>query len=113
MSGLSREALILQEQLTHKFVATLAEKRASFETSWNQIRGNQWSPESQAKLRKLAHRLAGSAGSYGFDELGALAHVLDVALENAVSSQEQRLLIEKQTKSLIKALIEMEIKAGK
>ena len=109
MSGLSREAQILQAQLTHKFMATLPEKRANFETSWNQVRVNQWNPESLAQLRKLAHKLAGSAGSYGLEELGALALILDVALESAVSSQEQRLLIEKQTAHLIKALVEMEV----
>ena len=109
MSGLSGEAQTLQAQLTRKFMATLPEKRANFETSWNQVQVNQWSPESLAQLRKLAHKLAGSEGSYGFEELGDQALILDVALESAVSSQEQHLLIERQTANLIKALVEMEI----
>ena len=108
MSELSREAQDLQAQLTRQFIATLPEKRASLEASWNQVRASQWSPETLAQLRILAHKLAGSAGSYGFEELGALALNLDVALDSEVSSKEQRLLIERQTVNLIEALVEVE-----
>ena len=108
MSELSREAQALQAQLTRQFIATLPEKRARFEASWNQVRASQWSPETLAQLRILAHKLAGSAGSYGLEELGALALSLDVALDSAVSSKEQCLLIERQTMNLIEALVEVE-----
>lgn len=111
MSGLSRKAQALQARLTRMFIATLPEKHASFEASWDQVRVSQWSPEPLAQLGTLAHKLAGSAGSYGFEELGALALKLDVALDNSKSTQEQRLLIERLTVNLIKALAEAEHKA--
>ena len=94
--------------MTIRFIASLPEKRAGIEASWKQIQASQWSPESLAQLKNLAHRLAGSAGSYGFEELGALALNLDVALDSEVSSKEQRLLIERQTVNLIEALVEVE-----
>lgn len=113
MPGLSREAHAMQAQLTRKFTASLSAKRAGLEASWKQVQASQWSSESLAQLRHLAHRLAGSAGSYGFEGLGALALRVDIALNSVINSKEQRRLVERRTVSLINALVEMETKAEK
>lgn len=102
--GLSSEARALQAQLTRKFIASLPDKQARFEQCWREVQASGWSPEPLARLRTLAHRLAGSAGSYGFDDLGALALRLDVSLETKADSGAQRQVVSERTTDLIQAL---------
>ena len=108
MPGLSREAQALQAQLTRRFIASLPDKRASFEQCWKEVQASSWSPEPLGQLRTLAHRLAGSAGSYGFENLGAIALRLDISLAEKADSEERRQVIMECTTNLIQALIETE-----
>lgn len=108
MPGLSREAQALQAQLTSKFIASLPEKRARIEQCWKQVQDSRWSAEPLTQLRTLAHRLAGSAGSYGLKDLGAFSLRLDVTLQSPDGSLEQRRLIGRQTADLLEALTEAE-----
>lgn len=65
------------DALRQRYAASLADKRAALVEAWEAWRA---SGDSTARLRALAmlaHRLAGSAGSYGYDELGASASALD------------------------------------
>jgi HPt (histidine-containing phosphotransfer) domain-containing protein len=104
VAALSREAQVQQAQLTRRFIASLPEKRAELEASWKLVQASRWSPESLAQLRHLAHKLAGSMGSYGLGELGALALDLEVTLVSAASSREQHALIEQRARNLLEAL---------
>lgn len=108
MVELSREAQAQQAQLTRRFIASLPEKRAEIEAAWKQVRASQWSPESLAQLKNLAHKLAGSTGSYGLEGLGALALGLEVALSSAVSSKQKRRHVEMKLENLIKELVDAE-----
>lgn len=113
MAPLSPEAQALQKQLITRFVASAPEKRKRIEQAWDLVRQSEWSPEALAELRTLAHRLAGSAGSYGFDELGARALDLDVSLETVDASTSQRRLIERQLRGLVAALEAVEKKEAR
>lgn len=107
MPKLSPEAQARQAQLTRKFIASLPEKRARIELCWKEVQDSQWSPETQVQLRTMAHHLTGSAGSYGLEELGALALRLDTTLESGAGSRDQRHKIYQQTADLVRALAEV------
>ena len=108
MSGLSPEARAQQARLKERFIRSLPDKRAGLEESWKRVRVSMWNPNSIAELRTLAHRLAGSAGSYGLDELGAAALRLDHALEAAENSGAQNPLIKRLMAELLAALAKAE-----
>ena len=106
MVNLSEEAQVLQSQLLDKYIASLPQKRARIETSWQRIQASDWSTDSLAGLKAEVHRLAGSAGSYGFDELGSLASNLEILLQSSTSSAQQRGVITLQFNLLVQALDE-------
>ena len=65
------------DALRKRYADSLADKRAALVGAWEAWRA---ADRSSAHLRELAmqaHRLAGSAGSYGYDALGASAGALD------------------------------------
>lgn len=65
------------EALRKRYAASLADKRAALAAAWETWRA---AGDSAVHLRELAtqaHRLAGSAGSYGYTEIGACACALD------------------------------------
>jgi len=65
------------EALRQRYADSLADKRAALVDAWERWRAANGSPDLLRKLATLAHRLAGSAGSYGYDDLGACASALD------------------------------------
>jgi HPt (histidine-containing phosphotransfer) domain-containing protein len=66
------------EGLIAHYVATLPEKLAALDRAiWSAREGD---AVGLAEARELAHRLRGTAGSYGLHELGAAATSLDDAL---------------------------------
>jgi len=104
MHGLSSEAQARQAQLLRKYMASLPEKRARIGDGWKQLQSSGWSADMLAKLIIEVHRLAGSAGSYGFEELGAVALTLVGSLKSGAGSPELRRVIGQQITSLLEAL---------
>ena len=68
--------------LQARYHATLAGKHAEIEQAWQALRTDCSDVASQAVLLGVVHRLAGSAESYGFDEIGRIAAQLDRQLES-------------------------------
>ena len=90
MQGLSGEAQAMQAQLVRKYVASLPGKRARIEDCWKLIQCSEWSADSLGKLKQEVHRLSGSAGSYGLEELGAFAQSFEQSLKSVAYSAQQR-----------------------
>jgi len=65
------------EALRQRYAASLADKRAALTGAWDTWRHSDRSPAQLRELATQAHRMAGSAGSYGYEELGACASALD------------------------------------
>jgi len=65
------------EALRTRYAASLPDKRAALLAAWQAWRASDDAPAYLRELATQAHRLAGSAGSYGYDELGASASALD------------------------------------
>ena len=104
MQSLSGKAQTLQAQLLSKYIASLPQKRARMENCWQRLQSSDWRADALAKLKGEAHRLAGSAGSYGLEELGALALNLEESLKSSASSAQQRSDITLQFNHLVRAL---------
>lgn len=61
---------------------SLGTKLAQLSSCWEQCRDTQYADTYLSKLCLLAHRIAGSAGSYGYSELSSAAASLDRHLQN-------------------------------
>lgn len=104
MTELSREALLAQEWLVRKYLASLPGKKAGIEACWQQVQASDWHLDEMAKFRLLVHRLAGSAGSYGLQELGVAAATLDESLKCDTRAPAQRQVISRQVTLLLHVL---------
>lgn len=75
--------------LRKRYVSSFADKRAALEASLQLLDAG--SANEPAGLRGLAHKISGSAGMYGFDELGQgardVVHAIDGRSELAVIRQ--------------------------
>lgn len=64
------------EELHARYRASLAEKAAEMEALWPLPTSNP-ARERVPVLRQMLHKLAGSAGSYGYTEIGSQARLLE------------------------------------
>lgn len=101
LSNLARER---HAKLLRAYAASLPEKQARIEECWLQVQATDFSPGSMSRFRDLAHRLAGSAGSYGFEALGEAAAALDEALDIEVPGVARRREIGLRAADLLRAL---------
>ncbi|MGB0135097.1 Hpt domain-containing protein [Dokdonella sp.] len=69
------------QALHERYHASLPNKRASVDLAWCAYRADRLDPERQESLMRLVHRLAGSAPSYGYGEIGEIAAKADVLME--------------------------------
>ena len=74
------------EALQIRYHAALPGKRAEIIQAWQAVRMDCADAESQQTLLRLVHRLAGSAESYGFAEIGRHAARMDLLLDQVRSS---------------------------
>ncbi|MBX3687939.1 Hpt domain-containing protein [Dokdonella sp.] len=74
------------EALCRRYIASLGDKRAALESAWRGCRPDGDRDAGLRELAALAHRLAGSAGSYGFDELGLQARNVDRIASNLLAN---------------------------
>lgn len=91
-------------KLLRAYVESLPRKRARIEECWVRVQATDFSSAAMAELRTLAHRLAGSAGSYGFEALGETAAALDEALDSEAPGATQRQLVGSRTADLLESL---------
>ncbi|CAG0987698.1 hypothetical protein GPROT1_02752 [Gammaproteobacteria bacterium] len=86
------------EALCRRYIASLGDKRAALEAAWRGCCADGDRESALRELASLAHRLAGSAGSYGFDELGLQARNVDrlasILLANPASTAGKNLAFE-------------------
>jgi len=69
------------DELRARYLASVPEKLNQLQDAWSRIQTEGWNAETVEPLRAMAHRLAGSAGSYGFRSQGqAAADLEDVLL---------------------------------
>ena len=101
---LSREARIRQQQLQRKYIDSLPAKRSRIEEGWKQVQSSSWSDAAVAALKADVHRLAGSAGSYGLQELGDVAARLESTLRSDEGTLGWRKLVFRQVNELIQML---------
>jgi HPt (histidine-containing phosphotransfer) domain-containing protein len=83
MVELSQQAQIRLQQMRDNYKQSLPAKKNELEAAWAVCMESEWTEESVAALKSLAHKLGGSAGLYGFSELGEAARALDGALFSA------------------------------
>lgn len=86
MVELSQQAQMRLQQMRDNYKQSLPAKKAELEAAWAACMQADWEEESVAALKTLAHKLGGSAGLYGFDDLGKAARALDLSLLEAGST---------------------------
>lgn len=94
---------VIPESLRRRYIDSFPTKCAAFESASEQMAAGD--PDSEtltgaiARLRDLAHKLAGSAGMYGFDDIGHLAreivHAVDAGAGSAVLGGMAHSLVER------------------
>jgi HPt (histidine-containing phosphotransfer) domain-containing protein len=77
---LTEETRALVEELRQKYIASLGDKRDGIARSRKRAFAASATTDDRQELLLLIHRIAGSAGSYGLDELGQAALELDHSL---------------------------------
>jgi HPt (histidine-containing phosphotransfer) domain-containing protein len=79
---------VIPEALRRRYVDSFPDKRAALEAASANVDND--GAEAQRVLRQLAHKLAGSAGMYGFDDIGQLArevvHAIDAGAGASIVS---------------------------
>lgn len=79
---------VIPEALRRRYIDSFPGKCAAFEAVIGQMAAaGADAVGAVAKLRDLAHKLAGSAGMYGFDDLGNLAREVVHAVDAGASPQ--------------------------
>ncbi len=74
---LARLALLRQE-----YAQMLPDKLCELRVLWDGLSTGEWSAEQLGQFIRLAHSLAGSAGTYGFPQVGARARALELAAKS-------------------------------
>ena len=70
------------EEIKKKYIGTFAQKQSEIQGAWDK--------KDIAHVHELMHKLAGSSGGYGFDELCSLAQKgLKLTAYNQLSSTEE------------------------
>ena len=83
---LNADARAALTQLVQRYHASLTKKRTDLVAAHAAAAEDDWSEEGTAAFKLLVHRMAGSAASYGFTELGDAARMLDQVLQFRDSS---------------------------
>ncbi len=102
--GLSSEGKAAEARLRRKYIDSLPAKRVLINDHWEQLQASGWSANALAALQAEVHRLTGSAGSYGFENLGAIASTLETFLRSGDGTSDWHQLISQQVSDLLTAL---------
>ncbi len=90
--------------LQRRYHASLSTKRYEIETAWLAVRADSRDLDHRTMLAGLVHRLAGSAESYGYVEVGNLAERVDSMLGSETDKLGTRTQIEAVERVLENAL---------
>lgn len=97
------------DDLRTRYAQSLRDKHASLESAW---RAFATAPDERAlpELQTMVHRLAGSAPAYGYEAIGAAAHVADACFnawtKRPASDREDAAALAAQLAEPMQALIE-------
>ena len=69
------------EKLAARYAERLPEKISEIEAAWDSLQASESFGAAASALRNLAHKLAGTAGSYGFSKLSGAAAALENELD--------------------------------
>lgn len=86
MTELSEQAQMRLQQMREVYKQSLPDKLRDIERDWTDCKSTAWADGSVAELKTKVHRLAGSAGLYGFDGLGLAARELDIQLADVAEA---------------------------
>ncbi len=75
--GLSQEAELKLQRMRESYKQSLADKKQDIERDWSQCLLSDWRRDEVHNLAARLHKLAGSAGLYGFTALGDAARELE------------------------------------
>ena len=75
-------------ELGRRYRASLPVKRASVERAWHALRDDGRDPRKREALRLIVHRIAGSAPSYGYPRIGAMALAIEIQLDRLPAADE-------------------------
>ena len=67
-----------------EYKITLPQKMADVRALWQAVHSGDAEATPMVELQRLAHTLAGTAGTLGFGEVGSAAKALELLLEQAV-----------------------------
>jgi len=90
--------------LQEKYIESIPDKIADFQLCWQQLEESSWSSKKLNELKLLAHRLAGSGGSYGFPKLSQLSSDLEqlvIKFRSSNAGEEIKLEILKKLNELL------------
>ena len=74
-------------QLADRYAARLPEKISRIEAAWQRLQAGNDTASHAASLRNLAHKLAGTAASYGYGKLGDAAAALERHLDTITNRE--------------------------
>ena len=63
-----------------RYLRSMPDKKVRIRRCWKAVTNGDWNSDAAAMLKTEVHRLSGSAGSYGLQDLGLAARDLDVLL---------------------------------
>ncbi|HEX5278105.1 MAG TPA: response regulator [Fluviicoccus sp.] len=97
------------QQVKAGFLASLPGTVDRISALWKTLRHAEWSRANAQELQSIAHRLAGSGGTFGFPEVTQMGVALDVALGEALGQPgalpaEMTLALDRQVESLVRVL---------
>lgn len=74
--------------LRNNYILTGEEKLRTLDRLWRNALAEASTAESLQPVKDFSHKLAGSGGSYGFDDLGAAARHLETAILSGMAMEE-------------------------
>lgn len=78
----------IPKALRNNYILSGEEKLRTLDRLWRNALAEGSAPESLKPVMDFSHKLAGSGGSYGFDELGDAARHLETAILSEMKSDE-------------------------
>ncbi|NND44207.1 MAG: hypothetical protein HKN58_02710 [Xanthomonadales bacterium] len=100
------------EALNRAYRQSFPDKRQSLQTLWRALDAPEPDADAAQQLHRFAHQLSGSAGSYGYADLGELAAGIELTLAHQARRGPKawartRLRLERQVTALSAALAEL------
>lgn len=89
MPDLSTDAKRKIDQLKKAYIDSFPEKTKQLQILWQCMQSEGYSKNNLTELAAFCHKLAGSSGSYEFQEISRAAHSVEMSCHCDFSSMEQ------------------------